>query len=117
MVLFTAVSVVVLALPIRAGPSSRRSSIKDLGNIAFIAGILYMTGMLFYLRALQNEEASVVVAPLFRTGPLLGYVLAYLVLGETLSPRQLLGGVMVVVGALFVSIRTGQSMKMFKRRS
>jgi len=106
MVLFTAL-VVVLALPIiwYFQPSVLNPSA---GSIALIilAGILYMTGMLFYLRALQNEEASV-VAPFFQTGPLFGYVLAYLVLGETLSPRQLLGGTLIIVGALFVSIRIG----------
>ena len=115
MVLFTAL-VVVLALPIiwYFEPTVLNPS---LGSIALIvlAGILYMTGMLFYLRALQNEEASV-VAPFFQTGPLFGYVLAYLVLGETLSPRQLLGGALIIAGALFVSIRIGQSMKMFKTR-
>src|ERR1700689_1797886 len=115
MVLFTAL-VVVLALPViwYFVPDVLSPS---LGSIALIvlAGILYMTGMLFYLRALQTEEASV-VAPFFQTGPLFGYVLAYLVLGETLSPRQLLGGALIIVGALFVSIRFGQSMKMFKTR-
>jgi uncharacterized membrane protein len=115
MVLFTAL-VVVLALPViwYFEPTVLSPS---LGSIALImlAGILYMTGMLFYLRALQNEEASV-VAPFFQTGPLFGYVLAYLVLGETLSPRQLLGGGLIIVGALFVSIRIGQSMKTFKTR-
>ena len=57
------------------------------GSVALImlSGILYMAAMLFYLRALQSEEASV-VAPFFQAGPLFGYVLAYLVLGETLSP-------------------------------
>jgi len=115
MVLFTAL-VVVLALPIiwYFEPTVLN---PGFGSIALIvlAGILYMTGMLFYLRALQSEEASV-VAPFFQTGPLFGYVLAYLVLGETLSPRQMLGGVLIIVGALFVSIRLGQSMKMFKTR-
>src|SRR5580704_9498405 len=108
MVLFTAL-IVVLALPIiwYFEPTVLN---PNLGSIALmvLAGILYMTGMLFYLRALQNEEASV-VAPFFQTGPLFGYVLAYLVLGETLSPRQLLGGVLIIVGALFVSIRFAPS--------
>jgi len=115
MVLFTAL-VVVLALPIiwYFEPTVLN---PGFGGIALIvlAGILYMTGMLFYLRALQSEEASV-VAPFFQTGPLFGYVLAYLVLGETLSPRQMLGGTLIIVGALFVSIRIGRSMKMFKTR-
>jgi uncharacterized membrane protein len=77
-----------------------------LGSIALIifSGILYMSAMLLYLRALQTEEASV-VAPFFQAGPLFGYVLAYLVLGETLSARQMGGGAMIIIGALFVSLR------------
>jgi drug/metabolite transporter (DMT)-like permease len=87
------------------------------GSIALIilAGILYMTALLLYLQALQSEEASV-VAPFFQAGPLFGYVLAYVVLGETLTPRQMAGGVMIIIGALIVSIRVGQSMRMFKTR-
>lgn len=63
-----------------------------------------MGAMLLYLRALQGEEASV-VAPFFQASPLFGYVLAYLVLGETLSVRQMAGGALIIAGALFVSIR------------
>jgi uncharacterized membrane protein len=87
------------------------------GSIALImlAGILYMTALLLYLQALQSEEASV-VAPFFQAGPLFGYVLAYVVLGETLTPWQMTGGAMIIVGALIVSIRFGQSMRMFKAR-
>jgi drug/metabolite transporter (DMT)-like permease len=80
------------------------------GSIALIilAGIFYMTAMLLYLQALQSEEASV-VAPFFQAGPLFGYVLAYLVLGETLSPRQMAGGAMIIIGALIVSLRFSRS--------
>jgi uncharacterized membrane protein len=87
------------------------------GSIALIilAGILYMTALLLYLQALQSEEASV-VAPFFQAGPLFGYVLAYFVLGETLSPRQMAGGALIIIGGLIVSIRFGQSMRMFKAR-
>ena len=81
----------------------------DLRSIAIIgaSGLLYMGGMLFYLRALQSEEASV-VAPFFQASPLFGYALAYLVLGETLSPRQMAGGALIIIGALTVSIRFGE---------
>jgi uncharacterized membrane protein len=87
------------------------------GSIALmmLSGILYMTGMLFYLRALQSEEASV-VAPFFQAGPLFGYVLGYLVLGETLSSRQMAGGALIIVGALAVSVRFGQNVKAFNVR-
>jgi uncharacterized membrane protein len=88
-----------------------------LGSIGLItlSGILYMSALLLYLRALQTEEASV-VAPYFQTAPLFGYVLAYLVLGETLTARQMAGGVLIVLGTLFVSLRFGQSARMFKAR-
>jgi drug/metabolite transporter (DMT)-like permease len=81
------------------------------GSIALIvlSGILYMGAMLLYLRALQAEEASV-VAPYFQAGPLFGYVLAYLVLGETLSGRQMAGGAMILAGAMIVSIRLAPSL-------
>jgi drug/metabolite transporter (DMT)-like permease len=88
----------------------------DIKSIAIIgtAGVLYMGAMLFYLRALQSEEASV-VAPFFQASPLFGYVLAYLVLGETLSPMQMAGGGLIIAGALIVSIRFGQR-RAFKLR-
>jgi uncharacterized membrane protein len=88
-----------------------------LGGVALImlSGIFYMSAMLLYLRALQSEEASV-VAPFFQAGPLFGYVLAYLVLGETLSGRQMTGGVLIVVGALIVSLRFGHLGGTFKAR-
>ncbi len=87
------------------------------GSVALIilSGIFYMSAMLLYLQALQSEEASV-VAPFFQAGPLFGYVLAYVVLGETLTGQQMAGGAMIIVGALIVSFRFGQSVKPFKAR-
>ena len=81
----------------------------DVEKIAIIAasGILYMGAMLFYLQALQSEEASV-VAPFFQASPLFGYVLAFFVLGERLSAMQMAGGMLIIVGAAVVSIRVGE---------
>jgi len=80
------------------------------GSIAVIvaSGVLYMGAMLLYLRALQTEEASV-VAPFFQASPLFGYGLAFVVLGETLSGRQLAGGILIIGGALLVSLKLGAS--------
>ncbi len=87
------------------------------GSIALIivSGVLYMAGLLFYLRAIQFEEASV-VAPFFQAAPLFGYVLAYIVLGETLSARQLAGGGLIIAGTLIVSIRFDRNVSRFKAR-
>jgi len=76
-----------------------------------LSGVLYMTAMFFYLRALQGHDATV-VAPFFQTSPLFGYALGYLVLGETLSTTQLTGGALIVVGVLFVSLgKTHEKMR------
>lgn len=87
------------------------------GSIALIvvSGILYMGAMLFYLSALQSEEASV-VAPFFQAVPLFGYVLAYCFLGETLTLPQMAGGALIVVGTLIVSVRFDQNVRVFKWR-
>ena len=87
------------------------------GGIALIivSGLFYMGALLLYLQALKGEEASV-VAPYFQAGPLFGYALAYIVLGETLSGRQMAGGALILVGALTVSLRLDRGARLFKAR-
>ncbi len=79
------------------------------------SGILYLCAMLFYLRALQTEDVSV-VAPLFQASPLFAAGLGYIVLGETLTPLQLLGGLFIVGGALLLSWRDDGENALFKTR-
>src|SRR5262244_2338821 len=90
---------------------------RDPKSIALmsLSGILYMGAIVFYLRALQGHEASV-VAPFFQASPLFGYVLAYLVLNETLTRTQLSGGALIVVGVLFVSVGSGPKRERFEWR-
>lgn len=70
------------------------------------SGVLYMGAMLFYLRAIQSEEASV-VAPLFQASTLFTFLLGYLFLHERLGTSQLLGGGLIVAGALGLSFQGG----------
>ena len=77
------------------------------------SGILYMGAMLFYLRAIQSEEASV-VAPLFQASTLFTFVLAYFLLGEVLSWFQVGGGVLIVAGALVLSLDVSFRIRRFK---
>jgi drug/metabolite transporter (DMT)-like permease len=115
MLLFTAfVGVLLLPFIWVYEPSVTAPGAASIALI-ILAGLLYMGAMLLYLQALQTEEASV-VAPYFQAGPLFGYGLAYLVLGETLSGPQLLGGVMIILGALIVSVRFEHGRRMFKAR-
>ena len=70
------------------------------------SGILYMGAMLFYLRAIQSEEASV-VAPLSQASTLFTFLLGYFFLHERLDIPQLAGGGLIVTGALSLSLRGG----------
>jgi uncharacterized membrane protein len=82
--------------------------------VIVLSGLLSMAAMYLYLVALQSEEASV-VAPFFQLAPLFAYGLAYLVLGETLTSRQMIGGTAIVGGGLLLSLRIGGASK-FKLR-
>jgi uncharacterized membrane protein len=115
MLLFTAfVGVVLMPFIWMFQPSVTSAGARNIALIVF-SGILYMSALLLYLRALQTEEASV-VAPYFQAGPLFGYALAYFVLGETLTGRQLAGGILILIGALIVSVRFDQGPRIFKAR-
>jgi uncharacterized membrane protein len=79
------------------------------------SGVLYMGAMLFYLRAIQSEEASV-VAPLFQASTLFTFLLGYVFLHERLGTIQLVGGGLIVAGALALSFHGGMKMRRFKTR-
>ena len=83
--------------------------------VMIASGILYMGAMLFYLRAIQSAEASV-VAPLFQTSTLFTFALGYLILGETLSPTNAAGAALIVLGALLLSLDTSFHFRAFKWR-
>jgi drug/metabolite transporter (DMT)-like permease len=72
-------------------------------GVMTVSGILYMGAMLFYLRAIQSEEASV-VAPLFQANTLFTFALGLVILHEIPRWPQLLGAGLVVAGALGLSL-------------
>ncbi len=77
---------------------------------AFQAGIMILAGFLLalsyvpYMYALAKDEASN-VAPLFQLITPLVFVLAFFVLGETLSVLQVFSGLLIILGALILSTR------------
>lgn len=74
--------------------------------VTTLSGLLYLTAMYFYLRALQQEEATV-IAPLFQTSTLFTYAIAYFVLHERLTGTRLLGGLLIVASAAAISYEPG----------
>ncbi len=80
-----------------------------------VSGILYMGAMLFYLRAIQTEEASV-VAPLFQANTLFTFLLGLLLLHELPRWPQVLGAGLVVLGAIGLSLGRNLHLGHFKPR-
>ena len=72
-------------------------------TVMIASGVLYMGAMLFYLQAIQTEEASV-VAPMFQAAAVWGYALAYLLLGEKLSLTELAGGALILAAGVLLSL-------------
>jgi len=83
--------------------------------VMMVSGILYMGAMLFYLRAIQSAEASV-VAPLFQASTIFTFILAYLLLGETLSLVNAGGVALIILGALLLSFDSSFKFRKFKLR-
>ena len=84
-------------------------------GVMIASGILYMGAMLFYLRAIQTEEASV-IAPFFQTSTLFTFALAYVFLGERLKWIQIGGGALIVCGVLFLSLDVSLHFRKLKLR-
>lgn len=66
-------------------------------------GFLYILAVLPYFYALQRDEASICV-PLFQMVPIFSFFLSYLVLGETLTMLQAVGGLIIILGAVLISL-------------
>jgi drug/metabolite transporter (DMT)-like permease len=75
-----------------------------------IAGFLNILAILFYLYAINNEEESIVI-PFFQLIPVFGYILGYLVFGETLNTKQIIAGLIILFGVVILSINFNKKSK------
>jgi uncharacterized membrane protein len=74
-------------------------------------GALYIVGLMPYVYALQKGDASVVI-PLFQLIPVFSFVLAWIVLGETLTASQLIGGTIIILGSIALSFEMNEVKKL-----
>lgn len=74
--------------------------------ILIISGVLMVGWIYFYLKALEKEDASVVMIMLV-LAPIFSLLFSSLLLGEHLTTTQLIGGGIVLLGALSVSYEPG----------
>ncbi len=80
-----------------------------------ITGILGICWVILYLFALEIEDVSTVV-PWMLTIPVFGYFLGYLILGESLSVQQLVGGMIVLLGAGILAFDFSNIKILFKKK-
>jgi drug/metabolite transporter (DMT)-like permease len=72
------------------------------------AGVLLVASYVPYMIALQRDDASI-VASLYRLAPLFVFALSYLVLGESLRPRQIVGGLVTIAGSILLIVDLDKS--------
>lgn len=83
--------------------------------VLMVNGVFLTLAIIFYLYALDSDEASY-VAPFFQLIPVFGFIVGYLLLGEVLAGGQLLGGSLIVFGSLLLSLELNGSGTRVKKK-
>lgn len=72
--------------------------------IVIFTGMLAIWSLFFYFKALADEETTTIII-LFQMLPVLSLIFGYVILGETISFRQLIGFIFIIAAAIGISIR------------
>jgi len=84
------------------------------GSALVATGMLSVFAAVCYLYALGIDETSF-VTPFYQMVPIFAYFLGYFILGETITLAQGLGSIVIIVGALALSLEFGRRGIRFKR--
>lgn len=71
--------------------------------IMVLVGVVYIIALIPYMYAMQEDEASI-VAPLFQLFAVFSYVFGLFFLHEQLTAVQFLAGVLIITGAVLLSV-------------
>lgn len=71
--------------------------------ILLTAGLANAFAIYFYLLALNEDESSVVV-PFMQLIPVFAFIFGFFLLGESLTLKQIIGGLIIILGASILSI-------------
>ena len=85
-----------------------------LASLVAINGSLFVIGLIPYMHALDEDETSI-VTPLYQTIPIFGYVLAFFFLGETLTTIQIVASLLIISGAILLSLDLDKKFKLKKK--
>lgn len=87
--------------------TSKQHEIADIGQKGWLfltlSGIATGCSWLFYYKALQIGEASKVV-PIDKLSVVFSMVLAFIVLGENVNVKSIVGGLLIAIGTIVIAI-------------
>lgn len=83
--------------------------------LLLVSGIVSIVCLILYLNALRDDETSMVV-PFYQTIPIFGFIFGYFILGETLGPRELFAGLLILLGTTIISLDFRGGAISFKKR-
>lgn len=72
-------------------------------SILILGGMVSAVAILLYLYAMNESEATIVV-PFFQLIPVFLYIFGYILLGETLEGSKIFAGILIILGALILSV-------------
>jgi len=75
------------------------------------AGIFFTIYLFPYYRALIIEDTSIVV-PMFQMVPILGFILAFIFLREHLEAKQILAGIIIILGSIGLSLELSEKIRL-----
>lgn len=78
--------------------------------VQIFGGLLMTMTVFFYLKALNEDETSVVM-PLSLLVPVFSYTFSYFLIGETLSVSQMFACLIIIVGSAILSVDLGNKNK------
>ena len=111
-VMIFSASIAILLLPIII---IIQPSVLQNFNISYLLiatnGTLYLLATLPYFYALEKDDASLTV-PLFQMIPVFSFILGYIFLKETLNLTQIIGGVIIMISSIFISLNISDIKKM-----
>lgn len=116
LILFSSLfAIVALPILLLINPTILSSIALFHAFVLMVNGALLMVAVLFYLYALEHDEASHVV-PFFQLVPVLSFGLGYFVLGEVLHKNQLFAAMFIVIGSTILALEMGESKTKLKTK-
>lgn len=74
-------------------------------SLDLLAGFLFLITLVFWYKALHQSEATRVVPIVGALIPIFSFLLSYVFLGSTLSEREFLAFIILVIGGVLISVK------------